>query len=131
MILFISGTVQSNSKEPAQNGFSSIQHFNSKANHRLQSIRSKQESEEQKHEPAQQCRREKESDPEESDNDRGNRQEERAKVKEASAQGNQQSVNKGNGCDDYSQCHLHSKRPPYLSTYILPCLRVNINVMKE
>ena len=74
----------------------------------LQVIRRKQESKEQEHKPSQRCRREKEANPEDSDNDRGNRQEEGAEVKEEPAQGGQQGKDKGKGSGDYFQYHLHN-----------------------
>ena len=73
-------------KEPAQSGFPAVQHSDQRTGCRLQAIRRKQESKEQEHEPAQRCRCEKEADPEDCDNDRGNRQEEGAEVKEEPAQ---------------------------------------------
>lgn len=76
-------------KELAQSRFPAVQHSDQRASHRLQAIRRKQESKEQEHEPAQRCRCEKEANPEDRNNDRGNRQEESAEVKEEPAQGRQ------------------------------------------
>lgn len=84
-------------KEPAQSGFPAVQHSGQRTGHRLQAIRRKQESKEQEHEPAQRCRCEKEAYPEGSDNNRGNRQDEGAEVKEEPAQGSQQGKDKGKG----------------------------------
>ena len=63
----------------------------------MQTIRRKQESKEQEHKPAQRRWCEKEANPEDSDNDRGNRQEEGAEVKEEPARGGQQGEDKGKG----------------------------------
>ena len=90
-------------KEPAQRGFSAVQHFDQRASYCLQAIRRKQEGKEQEHEPAQRCWCEKEANSEDCDNNRGNRnrQEEGTKVKEEPAQGGQQGEDKGKGSGDY------------------------------
>ena len=75
--------------------------------------------------------REKEADPEDRDNDRGNRQEEGAEVKEEPTQGSQQGKDKGKGSDDYFNIIFIVKPPSYLSTYILPCLPGDINVAND
>ena len=96
-----------------QSGFSSVQCPKQRARRRLQPIRRKEEGEEQKYNPADGGRREKEGDTQHRQDHGGNRQQEGANIKQEHQQSRQKGQRQGERCNQYFQQYLHHQNLLY------------------
>lgn len=100
-------------QKPIQSEFSSVQCPKQRARRRLQPIRRKEEGEEQKYNPADGCRREKEGDTRHRQNHGGNRQQEGTNIKQKHHQNRQKGQRQNEGRNQYFQQYLHHQNLLY------------------
>ena len=90
---------KSTCQKPIQSGFASVQRPKARTSRRLQPIRRKEEGEEQKYNPADGGRREKEGDTQHRQDHGGNRQQEGANIKQKHQQSRQKGQRQSEGRD--------------------------------
>lgn len=88
---------KSTCQKPIQSGFASVQRPKQRTSRRLQPIRRKEEGEEQKYNPADGGRREKEGDTQHRQDHGGNRQQEGANIKQKHQQSRQKGQRQSEG----------------------------------
>src|SRR5699024_540359 len=100
-------------QKPIQSGFASVQRPKQRTSRRLQPIRRKEEGEEQKYNPADGGRREKEGDTQHRQDHGGNRQQEGANIKQKYQQSRQKGQSQSEGRNQYFQQYLHHQNLLY------------------
>ena len=118
-------------QKPVQSGFASVQRPKQRTSRRLQPIRRKEEGEEQKYNPADGGRREKEGDTQHRQDHGGNRQQEGANIKQKYQQSRQKDSARAKGATNIFSSIFIIKTSFILSISILSCLPGDINVAKD
>ena len=122
---------KSTCQKPIQSGFASVQRPKQRTSRRLQPIRRKEEGEEQKYNPADGGRREKEGDTQHRQDHGGNRQQEGANIKQKHQQSRQKGQPRAKGATNIFSSIFIIKTSFILSISILSCLPGDTNVAKD